>query len=100
MTLGDLEAIYTYMHHLATNANIVGQADKATVSAARYCTAGSVSACTAGETCDTTANECVGRTCNTAADCDVCQKCDGNNKCAAYSAAEAAQLGGCIATGL
>ena len=98
MTLGDLEAVYTYMHHLATNANLVGAADKSTLEAARYCAANG-DCKGAGETCDTTAHECVGRTCATPADCDVCQKCTAT-KCAAYTAGEAAALGGCIAVGL
>jgi cytochrome c553 len=99
MTLGDLEAIYTYLHHLATNATtLVGPADKVTQEAARYCAA--IGDCTgAGETCDMTAHECVGRVCNNPSDCDVCQKC-ASNKCAAYPAAEAAQLGACIGAGL
>lgn len=99
LTLRDLQAIYTYMHHVATTADFSGPGvDKITQSAARYCT--NNPDCMAGETCDTTAHECVGRTCATAADCDVCQKCDGASTCAAYTAGEAAQLGACIATGL
>ena len=99
MTLGDLEAVYVYMHHLATNANLVGVGvDKATQEAARYCAANGD--CTgAGETCDMTAHECVGRTCAGPEDCDVCQKCTAT-KCAAYTAAEGAALGACIVTGL
>jgi hypothetical protein len=97
MTLRDLEAVYTYMHHLAVSTSFVGATDKVTLEAARYCAvAGDCKG--AGETCDTTAHECVGRTCATPADCDVCQKCSAT-KCAAFTAAEAAQLGGCIATG-
>jgi cytochrome c553 len=98
MTLRDLEALYVYLHHVATNANLSGGADKVTLEAARYCAA--AGDCKGpGETCDTTAHECVGRTCATPADCDVCQKCTAT-KCAAYTAAEAATLGGCIGAGL
>jgi hypothetical protein len=100
LTLGDLEAIYTYMHHVATTASFTGAGvDHVTLPAARYCAANAD--CTGlNETCDTTAKECVGRTCATASDCDVCQKCSGTSKCAAFTAAEGAQLGACIVTGL
>lgn len=98
LVLRDLEAIYTYLHHLATTADFSGPGvDKITLPAARYCTGNAD--CTAGESCDTTAKECVGRACVTEDDCDVCQKCDGSNKCAAFTAGEAAQLGACLVTG-
>jgi mono/diheme cytochrome c family protein len=99
MTLGDLQAVYTYMHHLATTANLAGPGvDKVTQEAARYCAA-TADCKGAGETCDVTAHECVGRVCGGPEDCDVCQKCTAN-ACVAYTAAEGAQLGACIFTGL
>jgi hypothetical protein len=74
MTLGDLQAVYTYMRWVATTAPRTGADDKPTQSPARYCT--QLSDCTgAGESCNMTTHECVGKTCAIDKDCDACQTC-------------------------
>jgi hypothetical protein len=94
MNLDDLEAIYTYMRWLAVNSPTTGAGDKATQSAARYCTANSGCVTAAGETCNMATNECIGRTCAVDSDCDACQTCT-TTKCAAPAASSA-----CVANGI
>jgi hypothetical protein len=77
----DLLSLYTYLKHVADNANITGAADKITQEAARYCPSpGNATGCQAGETCDAS-HECVGRACTKDTECDACQTCDGTNHC-------------------
>jgi hypothetical protein len=93
MTLGDLEALYTYLKTLPPFA---GSADKATAAYARYCQA--ASDCNPGEACS--ANECSGASCvsDDGGDaepdapiskdpCNACQSCVAS-QCAAPSASD------------
>ena len=90
MTLGDLEAVYTYVRTVAQVAPRTGANDKATQDAARYCTQTSDCNTTAGETCNVATSECIGKACTQDADCAVCQTCPsggGTRRCAAPLAA-------------
>ena len=95
MTVGDLEAVYTYVKTLAQNANITGASnDKITQDAARYCTtATQATDCASGETCNAATSECVGATCNKDSDCDACQTC-ASGHCAAPAASSTCLTGG------
>lgn len=86
MTLGDLEAVYTYVRTVAQVAPRTGANDKSTQEAARYCTQTSDCNTGAGETCNTATSECVGTPCNADADCAACQTCPaggGTRRCIA-----------------
>ncbi|MDB4993648.1 MAG: Cytochrome c, class, partial [Myxococcaceae bacterium] len=77
MTLGDLQAVYTYLKWIATTAPRSGANDKPTQTPTRYCT--QLSDCVKpGEACNTTLHECAGTSCVTAKDCDACQTCTGS----------------------
>jgi hypothetical protein len=94
MTLGALEAIYTYLRWLGTSAAAPsGVNDKLTQSAARYCAANTDCITSAGETCNVATNECVGRTCAVDSDCDACQTCSGTACIAPASTSTCLTLG-------
>ncbi len=88
MGVDDLEAVYTYLRYVATNAPM-GTGDQDAQLAARYCTA--ANNCNAGETCNTATNECVGAPCTVDGDCDTCQTCT-SGACAAPAANSACVL--------
>ena len=77
LTLTDLEAIYTYMHTVATVYGKTGEADKQIPTPAIYCD--TAHTCPAGYNCSSSAGgECLNQTCtgNTViTDCAVCQTC-------------------------
>ncbi len=93
MTVGDMQAVYTYFKTIALAAPFTGAADKATQPAARYCAM--TSDCITGETCNVATNECVGGTCASDADCGACQTCGASLTCAAPDAAST-----CLTAGL
>lgn len=78
MQLGDLEAIYTYMHTVAVQygkTTLTGTKDKVIPAPALYCD--STHACPVG-TCSGAIGECLAATCGTASvttDCAACQTC-------------------------
>jgi hypothetical protein len=76
MTLGDLQAIFTYLKWLATSSAAPnGVNDKLTQGAARYCTTNGDCIAALSETCNVPTNECVNKTCAVDSDCDACQTC-------------------------
>jgi hypothetical protein len=102
MTLGDLEAVYTYMRQVATKVP-GGRADKVIRASAVYCAADTDCNAAVGATCDKTNSECTGKTCGSSADCPACQTCTGagNTKCETLHDGDAgAALSACIGAGL
>ncbi len=104
MTIGDLEAVYTYMRQVAT-AVPGGRTDKQIRPTALYCASDADCGGVAGA-CDLPNKECTQKTCGSNADCPVCQTCTGSGgtKCEAQhdAAGDAGPpaLSICIAAGL
>jgi hypothetical protein len=77
MTIDDLEAVYFYVRYIAQNGGPTITADKATQSAARYCTADTDCISALSEKCNMTNKECQGKSCTGDSECDACQTCNG-----------------------
>ncbi|MGH7439385.1 MAG: hypothetical protein ACRENE_27165 [Polyangiaceae bacterium] len=101
LTLGDLEALYTYMHTVATVYGKTGEADKSIPNPAIYCD--STNTCPTGYLCSSTAGgECLHQTCtgNTVvADCAVCQTCSAAGTATGQCQTPGSSLGTCLGRG-
>ena len=110
LSLGDLQAIYTYMHTVASSygTTLTGTADKVIPTPALYCdkTNSTIAACPPGSSCSSTtgAGECLALTCAGDTDCAACQKCvagDGGKTCQTLPATAdgGASVATCLANG-
>jgi hypothetical protein len=103
MTLGDLQAVYTYMKAVATygQSSLTGASvDKLIPDPALYCD--STSACPSGSTCSSSGapGECLKNSCATSADCAVCQTCGAvDASTGSCQVMTGAALGACIGNG-
>ena len=105
MTLGDMQAVYTYMNQVAIQYGTVvqvGAADKLIADPAVYCDP--TTPCPTGWSCSSSnaPGECLHQICTTATvltDCAICQTCSAATG-GACQTMTGATLGGCIQAGL
>jgi hypothetical protein len=105
MTIGDMQAVYTYMNQVATQYGLVtltGAKDKVIPDPAIYCDP--TTPCPAGWSCSSSAapGECLHQTCATATiltDCAICQTCSATTGGMCQTMSGGA-LGGCVQAGL